>query len=204
MIEFRGGATATNLPQKPFEAHIHNIIWRVNVDLNGAQNSVSVVRHIENTNSPSWRDVIEPFNNNREGALDWNPREFTMLHVMSSTLKNTRGSQSGYMIMPMYRGTARHMERFMRRDIWVTRYKPQEIGFQFIERYANNEPIANEDVVIWMVTSALHIARDEDGMVYRRQNQPARFIGSAVTMWVGFDMKPHNILDNTPFFPEFK
>ena len=57
MIEFRGGATATNLPQKPFEAHMHNIIWRVNVDLNGAKNNVSVVRHIENTNSPTWRDV---------------------------------------------------------------------------------------------------------------------------------------------------
>ena len=86
----------------------------------------------------------------------------------------------------------------------MTRYKPQEIGFQFIERYANNEPIANEDIVIWLVTSSLHIARDEDGMVYRRQGQPARFIGAAVTMWAGFDMKPHNVMDNTPFFPEFK
>ena len=95
---------------------------------------------------------------------------------MSQGLKNARGSQSGYMIMPMYRGTARHMESWMRRDIWVTRYKPQEIGFQFIERYANNEPIANEDVVIWMVTSSLHIARDEDGRSYRRQGQQARFI----------------------------
>ena len=201
MIEFRGGATATNLPSKPFEAHMHNIIWRVNVDLNGARNTVSVVRHIENTNSPSWRDIVEPFNNNREGSIEWNPREFTTLHVMSSNLKNPRGSQSGYMIMPMYRGTARHMERWMRRDIWVTRYKPQEIGFQFIERYANNEPIANEDVVIWLVTSSLHIARDEDGQIIRRQNQPARFLGAAVVMWAGFDMKPHNIFDNTPFFP---
>jgi hypothetical protein len=41
-------------------------------------------------------------------------------------------------------------------------------------------------------------------MVYRRQGQPARFIGAAVTMWAGFDMKPHNVMDNTPFFPEFK
>ena len=51
---------------------------------------------------------------------------------------------------------------------------------------------------------SLHIARDEDGMIYRRQGQQARFIGAAVTMWAGFDMKPHNIMDNTPFFPEIK
>jgi len=200
MIEFRGGATATNLPEKPFEAHMHNIIWRVNVDLNGAKNNVSVVRHIENTNSPTWRDVAEPFNNNREGSMEWNPREFTTLHVASQNLRNSRGSASGYMIMPMYRGTARHMESWMRKDIWVTRYKPQEIGFQFIERYANNEPIANEDVVIWLVTSSLHIARDEDGMIIRRQGQNPIFRGAAVTMWSGFDMKPHNVMDNTPFF----
>jgi hypothetical protein len=55
--------------------------------------------------------------------------------------------------------------------------------------------------VIWLVSSSLHIARDEDGMIYRRQGQPATFIGAAVTMWSGFDMKPHNIMDNTPFFP---
>ena len=29
----------------------------------------------------------------------------------------------------------------MRRDIWVTRYKPQEILFSAIDRYANGEPI---------------------------------------------------------------
>ena len=85
MIEFRYGATALNLPSSPREAHVHNVIWRVNVDLNGARNNVSVVRHIENTNSPTWRDVIEPFNGNREGSLEWNPREFTTLHVSSST-----------------------------------------------------------------------------------------------------------------------
>jgi Cu2+-containing amine oxidase len=204
MIEFRGGATATNLPAKPSEAHMHNIIWRVNVDLNGAKNSVSVIRHIENTNSPTWRDVIEPFNNNREGSMEVNPREFTTLLIASQGLKNGRGSPTGYMVMPMYRGTARHMEQFMRRDIWVTRYKPQEIGFQFINRYANNEPIAGEDIVFWLVTSSLHIARDEDGTIIRRQGQPARFVGAAVTMWSGFDMKPHNLMDMTPFFPEVK
>jgi primary-amine oxidase len=201
MIEFRYGATALNLPSAPREAHVHNVIWRVNVDLNGAKNTVSVVRHIETTNAQNWRDVVEPFNNNREGSLEWNPREFTTLHVTSSTLKNANGTQTGYMVMPMYRGTSRHMERWMRKDIWVTRYKPQEIGFQFIERYANNESIANEDIVLWLVTSALHITRDEDGRTIRQQNGTSVFRGAALAMWAGFDMKPHNIFDDTPFFP---
>jgi Cu2+-containing amine oxidase len=180
---------------------MHNIIWRVNVDLNGARNNVSVMRHLENVNSPRWQDIMEPFNGGREGSLDWNPREFTVLHVASTTLKNPNGSPSGYMIMPFYRGTARHMESWMRKDIWVTRYKPQEIGYQFIERYANNEPIANSDVVIWLTSSILHTFRDEDGRVIRDQQGRARFLGAAVVMWGGFDMKPHNIFDATPFLP---
>jgi Cu2+-containing amine oxidase len=105
------------------------------------------------------------------------------------------------MVMPMYRGTARHMERYMRHDIWVTRYKPQEIGFQFIERYANSEPIENADVVLWLVTSSLHLPRDEDGRIVKTAKGKSVFRGAAVVMWAGFDMKPHNILDDTPFLP---
>jgi hypothetical protein len=25
--------------------------------------------------------------------------------------------------------------------------------------------------------------------------------GSALAMWTGFDMKPHNLFDRTPFYP---
>jgi hypothetical protein len=202
MIEFRAGATATNLPDSPFEAHMHNVIWRVNVDLNGAQNTVHVIRHIENTNGPTWQDREEPYNNNREGGIEWNPREFTMLHVQAANLRNGRNRPTAYMIMPFFRGTARHQESWMRKDIWVTRYKPQEIYFPSIERYANGEPINNSDVVVWINSSALHIARSEDGRIRRTPSGQQVFIGAAVTMWSGFDMKPNNLFDDTPFIQD--
>ncbi|MGH6770728.1 MAG: hypothetical protein ACRECO_17100, partial [Xanthobacteraceae bacterium] len=201
-IEFRAGATATNLPDSPFEAHMHNVIWRVNVDLNGAQNTVHVTRHIENTKGPTWQDREEPYNNNREGGIEWNPREFTMLHVQAANLRNGRNRPTAYMIMPFFRGTARHQESWMRKDIWVTRYKPQEIYFPSIERYANGEPINNSDVVVWINSSALHIARSEDGRVRRTPSGQTVFIGAAVTMWSGFDMKPNNLFDDTPFIED--
>ena len=37
-------------------------------------------------------------------------------------------------------------------------------------------------------------------MIVRRGNVNT-FWGTAVAMWNGFDMKPHNLFDSTPFLP---
>jgi Cu2+-containing amine oxidase len=197
VIEFRAAATATNLPSAPTTAHMHNVIWRVNVDLNGGQsNSVVLVRHQETTAAPSWTDAMQPFNNNQEGSVEWNAREFNHLHVTATNLTNGNGSPSGYMIMPFYRGVSRHQESYMQKDIWVIRYHPGELSFPNIANYANGEAINNADLVLWLVTPTLHIPRDEDGHVVG-----GVWSGVATTMWSGFDMKPYNIFDTTPFYP---
>lgn len=196
-IEFRAAGTAANLPGRETVNHVHNVIWRINVDLNGgASNNVSVIRHQENINSPSWSDVEEPINGNKEGSVEWNPKEHTSLHITAPGLANGNGSHSGYMLMPSYKGISRHQESWMQKDMWVTRYKPGEMTFQNIEAYANGEPIDNADLVVWVVTPVLHIPRDEDG---RKVN--GVWEGIALAMWVGFDMKPHSIFDTTPFYP---
>jgi Copper amine oxidase, enzyme domain len=197
MIEFRAAGTAVNLPSMPTIAHMHNIIWRINMDLNGQRaNTLRVVRHLETTTSPAWTDVHEPFNGNKEGSLEWQAKEFTTLHVTAPSLVNGRGSPSGYMIMPNYRGIARHQETWMQKDIWVTRYQPGELTFRNIEAYANGEPINEADIVIWLVSPVLHLPRDEDGGIV-----DGFWSGVALAMWTGFDMKPHNIFDTTPFYP---
>jgi primary-amine oxidase len=196
-IEFRAAGTSANLPGQETINHVHNIIWRINVDLNGsASNNISVIRHQENPASPAWNDVEQPINGNKEGSLEWDPKQYLMLHVTNPNLANGNGSHSGYMIMPSYRGIARHQETWMRKDIWVTRYKPAETTFENIETYANGEAINNADIVVWIVTPVLHIPRDEDG---RKVN--GVWEGIALAMWTGFDMKPHNIFDTTPFYP---
>jgi hypothetical protein len=159
-IEFRIAGTAVNLPSRPLEAHVHNAIWRIDVDLNGPNgNSVFVNRHIEPANSASWNDLHEPFNGGKEGAMNFSAPEFTTLHVMDATLKNSRGSPSGYMLQPVVMGVPRHQETFMRNDFWVTRFRASELSFTDIQTYAgNNESIQNTDVVIWHVTPVLHLA----------------------------------------------
>jgi primary-amine oxidase len=196
-IEFRTAATAENLPGKRYEAHMHNSLWRVDIDLNGAGgDSVFLTRHLEPTSSPSWTDTHVPFNGHREGAVDFSASEFTTLHVSDATLKNANGKQTAYEIKPLVRGVARHMEPWMRNDFWVTRYKATELQFKNIITYSNNEPTDNTDIVVWVNAPILHIPRDEDGRI-----ENSYWVGVAIAMWGGFDMKPHNLFERTPFYP---
>lgn len=196
-IEFRIAGTAVNLPSKPREAHVHNAIWRIDVDLDGPEgDTVSVSRHQETTQSNSWQDVHEPFNGAREGAANFAAGEFTTLHITDAKLKNGNGQTAGYMLNPLVRGVARHREPYMQNDFWVTRANPGELSFREIRTFANNESIQNTDVVVWHVTPVLHIPRDEDG-----QDENGTWRGVALAMWTGFDMKPHNLFDTTPFYP---
>jgi hypothetical protein len=203
MIEVRAGATASNFPDFPWRAHMHNVTWRVNLDLGAAPTNVHVMRHLETPKAERWLDCVSPFNGNREGGINWNPTEFTMLHVESTKLRNRRNLPIGYMVMPQYRGQARHLESWMRNDAWVTRYKAQELFFRQIERYAaDRESLANTNLTLWLNTSALHIARSEDGLYRRDPTGGTVFMGSAVAMWMGFDLKPFNLGDDTPFLAD--
>ena len=204
-IEFRGGATSQNLPTKPSEPHLHNFFWRIDVDINGSTNNVTVLRHLENVNQQSWQDCEEAFNNNREGPLSLNPREFTMLHVTGQGMAK---QHAGYMVMPIYRGQQRHNEAWTRSDIWVTKYRQDDVvlRIQNIQRISRGEPIANEDVVLWVSTPLLHLPRTEDGRCLRmskdKEGRPlcVNWHGSATIMWAGVDMKPHNLFETTPMF----
>ena len=46
----------------------------------------------------------------------------------------------------------------------------------------------------------LHIPRDEDGIFPMKNNRPERQ-GVALTMWNGFELRPRNLFDSTPFYP---
>jgi hypothetical protein len=236
-VEFRVAATGANLPNRETMAHTHNVIWRINMRITensqpgAGATSVSVMRHMGNPDRSGnwertqevWQDQMMPFN--REGSIEFIPQQFTALHVRSVDRKNARGSASGYMIMPLYRGLARHREPFLRRDAWVTRFKDPGATNSFAEddvrclegvetfgadekspircreSFVNGEAIDNTRSVIWLVTSTLHTFRDEDGQVFRQGSAPPTFWGTAVAMWNGFDLKPHNLFDATPFLP---
>jgi primary-amine oxidase len=191
----RVGATATNYPPQPLEAHMHGIYWRLDIDLNGFPgDSAEVVSHIEAglTASDPRTMVVN------EASLLWNPHAFTMLHIHDSALKNGQGHLSGYDLMPIRTGTPRHQENYTKKDFWVTRYKPTEMFVPSLPTYiVPAERVSKNDVVVWYYSAAHHLPRDEDGRYVNGNFQPL----VAHMMWTGFMLKPHDLFDKTPLYP---
>ena len=198
-IGFLGAGTAVNLPWAPLESHMHNLVWRVDVNLHGKEDDeVWLTRHLEPAGSYSWNDVAEPFAGGREGALAWDPEEFNTLQIRSSGLVNAAGDPTSYDVRPLYRGVARHAEPWMQHDLYALRHRTLETSAQELMTYVGNaESLTGTDVVIWQNTPLLHVPRSEDGVF----DQNGIWQGVALAMWGGFEMRPRNLFDGTPFHP---
>ena len=100
-IAFRAAATGENLPGQAAEVHVHNAMWRVDIDLNGgSNNSVQVMRHVPSKSCLTADQLLEPFNGGKEGWLDWNAYEFSTLLVTDDSRRNRRGNAPGYTFTP--------------------------------------------------------------------------------------------------------
>jgi len=207
-VTFRVGATGQNLPGQRTQAHMHNCHWRVDVDVaDGAKNSAMLMTHTEATTGLTAADTKEPFNSGVEGGVDWEAKEFTMVRVESEML-NANGKKVAYDLMPMRQGSARHKEAFTHHDLYVSRSHPErpaEMLFANVPAVVRDqEGVENADVVLWYTSSSHHEPRDEDGKgnVGRRLwRWDDGWEGSALVMWSGFDLRPRNLFDRTPFYP---
>jgi primary-amine oxidase len=170
VIEFRLGGTARNLPGREMEAHMHDGLWRIDMDLNGASNdSVLLSRHQEPSGGQTANDNANPFNNGVEGSVVWNPEEFTHIRVIDTVKTNGHRHNIGYDLIPLRHGSARHFENFSHTDFWVTRYRSTERLYQQLPTYiSNGENVTNTDIVLWHITPVHHMPRDEDGGVSGR------------------------------------
>jgi primary-amine oxidase len=193
IVEGRVGATARNLPGAELEAHMHNPIWRLDIDLNGfSGDSVSKGTHTENLPGGTATDTAPVIAT--ASGLQWNAQQFTALHVHDSALKNAKGHASMFHLMPLRMGTGRHQEALTKNDFWVTRYDPAEMHAKDLPTYvATPESVANADIVLWYMGSVHHLVRDEDGEFVGNV-----FQGEAHLMWTGWVLKPHNLFDKTP------
>jgi primary-amine oxidase len=207
-ISFRLGATGQNLPGHRFESHTHSAHWRIDIDLiDGKKNSAMIMRHVEDPASMGAEDIEEPFNRGLEGGIDWDPKEFTMIRVTSDK-KNARGSLISYDLMPVRMGSARHNEEFTHHDFWVSHShpnRPLEFVFANLPNIVKDEePVELTDIVLWGTSSAHHEPRNEDGKPgsgERLWPGDDAWEGSALVMWSGFDLRPRNFFDRTPFYP---
>jgi hypothetical protein len=228
-IGFRLGATGYNNPFFPprstTEAHMHDVLWRIDVDLNGPGGDTAVeMTHIETANAPLMaRDEDEPFNSGREGAVQWDPLKFFTIGVEDTTL-NIHGNRIGYAMRVAAPGIARHYgeavglarkERFTQSDFAVTTFKQAERDALFDSnqvRYlqpdqyllgdgfvgfgiADAESIENTNVVLWHRSSAHHDPHDED----HAPGDPSNLMtGITNVHWQGVDLEPHNLFDYNP------
>jgi primary-amine oxidase len=207
-ISFRLGATGQNLPGRRTEAHTHSAHWRIDIDLvDGARNSAMLMRHLEDPAGLSAEDLKEPFNGGLEGGVDWEHKEFTMIRVECDK-ENARGEKIAYDLMPIRMGAPRHNEEFTRHDLWVSRShpdRPMEFIFANLPNIVKDEEVVEQtDIVLWCNSAAHHEPRHEDGKPgSARRLWPGDdgWEGSAPVMWSGFDLRPRNFFDRTPFYP---
>jgi Cu2+-containing amine oxidase len=209
-IALRSGATGYLNPERPEDAHTHDSLWRIDLDVNGAGgDSAFVSRHVEPLlNDPSGldsSDELAPFNGGVEGAEDWKPEEFNTL-VIQDSAKNASGRAMSYELEPERTGTIRHFggsEQWSRHDFWVTRFKTAEDtswatmnpftgpdGF-LLPYVSDHESVEQGDLVVWYLAGAHHEPISEDLDLNQKP---------AVTNvhWYGFELKPHDFFDFNP------
>ncbi len=194
-ITLRMGATSRNLPGMELMGHMHNGLWRVDMDLNGfTADTALVYEHNETIAANAASDTFSAFNGGKEGFLDIDPVKFTEVVVRDPTT-SAPDTPISYEFRAVRNGAPRHKEPFAHHDFWATRYRSTEMLYH-PEQYVNGESVNGADVVIWHMTGLRHDPRGEDG---RFEN--GLWKGVALIMWGGLDLRPRNLFDRTPLFP---
>lgn len=206
-IVFRVGATGRNLDRRESVPHMHNYYWRVDVNLGGRDNNTAYLMELAEPKSPDNKLASQTFhkvfNEGKEGFADWDPLKFTMLRVVNTKMKNAKGDLLAYDLVPLRHGSARHFgskEECTQHDFWVTRANPKELSYRGVPSYCNDENIVDTDIVLWYGTSMFHEPRAEDG-VHDGDNN---WVGATIVSWSGFTLRPNNVFDRTPLFPNPK
>lgn len=212
-IGCRMGSTGSNLTNGRMisHSHMHLALWRIDIDLGGSRNNKAyLVRHREPFGKPQHATyVVEPFNDGVEGFADWNDREFTILRIANPTIKNRSGHELAYDLVTYRTGTSRHFgaspdEQFTHHDYYVLPFKlrkdrrgPDEMDCTKLMQYARQgRSLKDQDLVLWHITSGHHIPRDEDLRLAGKAQRTA----ATLVLWSGFDLRPRDLFDGTPFY----
>ena len=202
-ITFRVGATGRNLQGREWMPHMHNYCWRVNMHLGGKGHNTAYLMENVEPKAPDQKLASQTyhklFNDGKEGFADWDPLKFTMLRVVNTQKKNYRGDYHAYDLVPLRHGSARHNgsnEECTHHDFWVTKANDQELRYVGVPKYCDGEDIVDTDIVLWYGTSMFHEPRTEDGVMDHDV-----WFGATIVSWSGFTLRPNNIFERTPLFP---
>jgi Cu2+-containing amine oxidase len=99
-------------------------------------------------------------------------------------------------------GRAVHDEPFSKADFWATQYNVGEETYTDLPSYVNaGASIMNTDIVVWHMSPMHHEPRDEDGFPVPQSGGWVFWDGVAQIMWSGLDIRPRNLWDKTPLYP---
>jgi primary-amine oxidase len=183
-------ATLVGAPQ-PALAHVHNFIFCLDFDIDGPKNTVEEFNYAmidadAGKATGSWTPI------GKECGRALQPEAFRSWRVVNYKSKNQLGNPRSYELVPggtgIYRGSK--SEKFAHADLWITRYKPEEVpGAKLVAdglvACVNGETLLSEDVVLWYMMSIHHQPKSEDW--------------SAMPIdWHGFKLAPRDFLDKSP------
>jgi Cu2+-containing amine oxidase len=199
------GSTGKNFGNHETTGHMHHGCWRIDFNLGDKDhNSVSVVSRVEEKEGKfkgKAEDKVTPLKT--ECGVEWKADEFTRLRIESNR-KNGQDKPTSYELIPQRPGMPRHYgnnEEFTSFDFWVTPYKVDELYYRNVPKYVKQgRSIEDTNVVVWYMSPAYHLPRDEDGVFINPQGR-AQVRGVAMTTWCGIEMRPRNLFDKSPLYP---
>ena len=168
--------------------HQHFFNFRLDFDVDGQQNSV----HEMNTRAlpagrgnPSLNGIVmeeTALKTEREAQRRMNMQSARTWLVLNPSAQNELGHHTSYILVPganslPYVAPVSQVRRragFINNHFWATRYSPEEMnaagdypnqsrGGEGLPAWvANNEPLINQDVVVWYTLGVTHIPRPEE------------------------------------------
>jgi Cu2+-containing amine oxidase len=198
IIVARSAATGQNLPTDELEPHVHNPIWRIDLDVDRPVNDPTLMQHVEDPGNAAGTATDSMTTIATAQGFPWAPQSVDSIVVADTGRTNKRGHNPSYHFMPLVTGggLTHHYEDFTHNDFWVTRYISTQMAAKNLGAYvAAHDATAHNDVVVWYKGSIHHHPRDEDGAYNAGVWQ-----GTAHTMWTGFMMVPNGVFDCSPFY----
>lgn len=197
-------------PQIVAAHHQHFFNFRLDFDLEGAKNSVHEMELVAEAKAanPAGNAFIQTqqqLRTEKEARRDTDARSHRTWKVLNPNRRTALGHFPAYELIPgatavpfvAPESAVRKRAEFVGHPVWVTTFKPaekyaagdypnQSAGGDGLPAYiADNEPLLNEDVVLWHTVGVTHAARAEEWPVMPVTRAAFRLI-------------PHNFFDRNP------
>lgn len=199
IIEQPFGRVLSEDPDTQWLSHTHNYYWRLDFDLGDAENDDVVVETQQKFDKDGHRMTTRnAFTTEQARRIE--PKTYQSWQLFeNASYDSITNPARGYQIAPQHHGhrmTRPEVEPYTDYDIYITvakdceRFASENSLFNpecdsHVLEFANDEPLENEDIVVWHRVAFHHVPRNED-----QRHMHAH--------WDSFQITPLNISALTP------